>query len=381
MFDRPGGPRPVELTPLGKVVLGHARDIIARVDATGEAVERFLAGAVGRIDIGTFQSVSNVLLPAIVQQLRREHPDVDIRLFEEEDNDAGAQAVLVRRARPRRSRSAHRGGDLESLLLLDDPFVLVAPAGELPDGPYPTVAPRTDASLVGYPPSSCQADIEDGLRACGADPTFVFRTYDNGAQMAMVRAGMGWAVMPLLGRRHARPGARRPHADAGRAAAPDLPRVAQGPHAVAGRRPAWSTSPARSPTTSASSRLRPDVRFVVYGPGAVGGVVGGRMFQHGHDVVLVARGAHREAIAERGLTVEWPEGSVTLPVPVVGSPVRADVRARRRRDRRRQEPGHRRRRSRPWPACAPPDTPIVCLQNGVANEVAVPAPVRRPCTA
>jgi len=26
----------------------------------------------------------------------------------------------------------------------------------------------------------------------------VFRTYDNGAQMAMVRAGMGWAVMPLL---------------------------------------------------------------------------------------------------------------------------------------------------------------------------------------
>ena len=26
----------------------------------------------------------------------------------------------------------------------------------------------------------------------------MFRTYDNGAQMAMVRAGMGWAVMPLL---------------------------------------------------------------------------------------------------------------------------------------------------------------------------------------
>ena len=54
------------------------------------------------------------------------------------------------------------------------------------------------ASLVGYPPSSCQHDIEDGLRACGVDPTFVFRTYDNGAQLAMVRAGMGWAVMPLL---------------------------------------------------------------------------------------------------------------------------------------------------------------------------------------
>ena len=54
------------------------------------------------------------------------------------------------------------------------------------------------ASLVGYPPSVCQEDIENGLRACGADPTFVFRTLDNGAQVAMVKAGMGWAVMPLM---------------------------------------------------------------------------------------------------------------------------------------------------------------------------------------
>jgi DNA-binding transcriptional LysR family regulator len=196
LFDRPGGPRPVELTPLGKVVLGHARDIIARVDATGDAVERFFAGAVGRLDIGTFQSVSNVLLPAMVRQLRSEHPGVDIRLFEEEDNDAGAQAVLAGEL-DLAFTIGHRGGNLESMLLLDDPFVLVAPRGELPDGPFAT-AQLDQVPLVGYPPSSCQADVEDGLRALGVAPTFVFRTYDNGAQMAMVRAGMGWAVMPLL---------------------------------------------------------------------------------------------------------------------------------------------------------------------------------------
>jgi len=196
LFDRPGGPRPVELTPLGKVVLGHARDIIARVDATGDAIERFVAGEVGRIDIGTFQSVSNVLLPAIVRRLRSEHPKLDIRLFEYEDNDAGADGVRAG-ALDLTFAVGHRVGDLESLLLLEDPFVLVAPAGELPPGPYPT-AQLDNASLVGYPPSGCQQEVEDGLRACGANPTFVFRTYDNGAQLAMVRAGMGWAVMPLL---------------------------------------------------------------------------------------------------------------------------------------------------------------------------------------
>lgn len=196
LFDRPGGPRPVELTPLGKVVLGHAREIIARVDATGDAVDRFLSGAAGRIDIGTFQSVSNVLLPAIVQRLRGEYPDLDIRLFEHEDVDAGSTAVLAGDL-DLTFAIGHRTGDLESLLLLEDPFVLVAPAGELPDGPYPTVE-LNGTPLVGYPPSSCQQDVEDGLHACGVTPTFVFRTYDNGAQLAMVRAGMGWAVMPLL---------------------------------------------------------------------------------------------------------------------------------------------------------------------------------------
>jgi 2-dehydropantoate 2-reductase len=108
-------------------------------------------------------------------------------------------------------------------------------------------------------------------------------------------------------------------------------------------------------------------RYVVVGPGAVGGVVGGRMVQHGHQVVLVARGAHREAIAERGLTVEWPEASVTLPVPVVASPAELDITpddivlvAVKSQD----TPGV----VEALATAAPPETPIVCLQNGVTNE-------------
>jgi 2-dehydropantoate 2-reductase len=111
------------------------------------------------------------------------------------------------------------------------------------------------------------------------------------------------------------------------------------------------------------------VRFVLIGPGAVGGVVGGRMFQHGHDVVLVARGAHREAIAERGLTVEWPEGSVTLPVPIVASPAELTygpddvvIVAVKSQDTAGVVEA--------LAPVAPSNTPIVCLQNGVANEVA-----------
>jgi 2-dehydropantoate 2-reductase len=111
------------------------------------------------------------------------------------------------------------------------------------------------------------------------------------------------------------------------------------------------------------------MRFVVYGAGAVGGVVGGRMFQHGHDVVLVARGEHRRAIAADGLTVEWPEGSATLPVPVVGRPSELSFGERdvvlvavKSQDTEGVLDA--------LAGVAPPSTPIVCLQNGVANEVA-----------
>lgn len=67
------------------------------------------------------------------------------------------------------------------------------------------------------------------------------------------------------------------------------------------------------------------MRYVVIGAGAIGGVVGGRLFQHGHDVVLVARGAHHDAIRERGLTIQCPTGEVTLAVPVVDRVDRLDL--------------------------------------------------------
>jgi 2-dehydropantoate 2-reductase len=45
------------------------------------------------------------------------------------------------------------------------------------------------------------------------------------------------------------------------------------------------------------------MRYLVYGAGTIGGLLGGLLAQAGHDVTLVARGAHRRAMAERGLII------------------------------------------------------------------------------
>ena len=54
------------------------------------------------------------------------------------------------------------------------------------------------------------------------------------------------------------------------------------------------------------------MRYIIIGAGAVGGTIGGCLFQGGHDVVLVARGAHLDALRSRGLTLATPLGTDTL---------------------------------------------------------------------
>ncbi|MFD9910623.1 ketopantoate reductase family protein [Streptomyces sp. NPDC059063] len=62
------------------------------------------------------------------------------------------------------------------------------------------------------------------------------------------------------------------------------------------------------------------MRYLIIGAGAVGGSIGGRLAEAGHDVVLVARGAHHAALRERGLTLTTPDGTRTHRVPVVQGP-------------------------------------------------------------
>ena len=62
------------------------------------------------------------------------------------------------------------------------------------------------------------------------------------------------------------------------------------------------------------------MRYIIIGAGAVGGTIGGCLFQGGHDVVLVARGAHLDALRSQGLTLATPLGTDTLDIRTVGGP-------------------------------------------------------------
>ena len=103
------------------------------------------------------------------------------------------------------------------------------------------------------------------------------------------------------------------------------------------------------------------MRYIVIGAGAVGGTIGARLFQGGHEVVLVARGAHYEALKNGGLRFFTPDSAETLDVPVADGPVptRDDdvlIVATKSQDTISALD--------PWPR----HLPMVCAQNGVDNE-------------
>jgi DNA-binding transcriptional LysR family regulator len=198
VFDRPGGPRPVELTPVGRVVLAHAESILHQLTLAEDEVGQLRSGDGGRLVVGTFQSVTVKVVPSVIRVLKAERPELDIRLFE-----ADELAVLVDRLLDGQLDLAFMvdvGPDerLERTHLLDDPYVLISPRAAPTARSTVTVGSLADAPLIGEYDSACQAGIDRGLRAAGVEPTYVFRSNDNSAVQAMVRVGMGQAVLPAL---------------------------------------------------------------------------------------------------------------------------------------------------------------------------------------
>lgn len=116
--------------------------------------------------------------------------------------------------------------------------------------------------------------------------------------------------------------------------------------------------------------MRPIIKTLVIGAGAIGCLVGGRLASAGHEVILLGRPSLKQAVERAGLRLTWPDGhSQTLAPQVIESLTEAPL---------------------GWPsldlvlvtvksfdtvtAIAPlagridPQTQVLCLANGLGNE-------------
>ena len=116
------------------------------------------------------------------------------------------------------------------------------------------------------------------------------------------------------------------------------------------------------------------VRYIIIGAGAVGGTIGGCLALAGHEVVLTARGAHLDALRRHGLRLSTPSGTDTVAAPALGGPAEIDLRpgdvlvvATKSQD---SVAVLTEWAGRPVAGggTAGHDLPVICAQNGVANE-------------
>jgi DNA-binding transcriptional LysR family regulator len=197
LFHRPGGPRPVEPTEAGLLLLGHAEAIVARLDAARADMAALAEGAAGTLRVGIYQSVGARLLPALVRRFRAQWPRVGVRVREE----SAAEDLL---------RLLEHGeldltfadlplpeGPFEWAELLQDPYVLLVSAhSELAS--LESAPPLREVAKLPLIGRRTTGDPERFLAGLVPELNVVFRTDDNGTLAALVGEGLGAAIEPRL---------------------------------------------------------------------------------------------------------------------------------------------------------------------------------------
>jgi DNA-binding transcriptional LysR family regulator len=193
LFDRTRGTKPVALTREGRLLYGHATTILARVRAAEADLSR--DSEAKTLIVGTFQAITSRIVPLVLRCIDAE---VDVRLVEQatevgllEQLTTGAVDVVF-------TELPLPDGPFDHVVLFEDPYVVVAPADS--DVARSSIAlslrDLSQLPLIGH--SGERPRLEKHLDARDLQPAFVARSDYNTTIQALVREGIGYAVVPRL---------------------------------------------------------------------------------------------------------------------------------------------------------------------------------------
>jgi molybdate transport repressor ModE-like protein len=198
LVKRIRGSRKVTLTLEGERLLEHARAINARLSAARADIEQLEQNGPESLRIGTFQSVSQTLLPDVVRGLTADGTSLTLR----EDIEVEHYAEMLRSGELDVAfvLLPVDDGEVEAIELLRDPWVLVVRT----DHPLvwkqrpATADDLSNLPLITFEQLPAQRLIEGSLRAAGAHVRVVTRMGDSASVLSIVSAGLGCGLVPRL---------------------------------------------------------------------------------------------------------------------------------------------------------------------------------------
>ncbi|CAM5242430.1 LysR family transcriptional regulator [Streptomyces aurantiogriseus] len=198
--------RGVRLTDAGRLLADHAARILSQVELAQSDLEAQRGQVVGELRLSAFPTAARGLFPAALAELRKAHPGLRVRSCELEPENGIASVVR---------------GDLDLAVVLDwynKPM-------PLPDGlvKAPILDDPADVAMPADHPLAGRDEVDLGefaedewitwgqgefchewlmftLRSRGIEPIVGHRAAETHTQLALVAAGLGVCVAPLLGR-------------------------------------------------------------------------------------------------------------------------------------------------------------------------------------
>jgi DNA-binding transcriptional LysR family regulator len=200
LLERPGGPRAVFLTDVGRLLLRHAEAMIARLRAAQADVAALLEGGAGALRVGTFQSAGARLLPDLLRRFRDGWPRVTVQLTESASDTELLAAVERGELDLSFVMPPLPDGPFETLELLRDPWVILVPSDSAlaERGEPVSLRELAELPLIGARLCRSREQVHAHFRARGLEPHYVFHSDENNTVHGLVAAGAGIALMPRL---------------------------------------------------------------------------------------------------------------------------------------------------------------------------------------
>jgi DNA-binding transcriptional LysR family regulator len=177
--------RGTTLTVAGRAIIGDARRALALIDGLGG--QALAASPRGRVTIGGFRSATEQLLPAVMADVRRRHPDIALRVRAIAEIDGAVSRAVGEGSVDIGIGSLPVPGELVVTALFDDPYVRAEPARD-PVSELPFILWNED----------CSRRAMTWLARDGVPPPPALELDDDRAVLAHIAQGLGYSLMPAL---------------------------------------------------------------------------------------------------------------------------------------------------------------------------------------
>lgn len=193
--------RRLVLTEAARVLVAHTERVLADLEAAEAGVAELSSTVQGMLRIAAFPTAARALVPTAIARCRAEHPDLRMRLTEQEQAidplKAGDVDIALVYAYNLLPRLREPGVEIETLL--EEPLLAALPADmRLPDGPIalgelaerPWIAAQRDDDL--------RVMLERACGLAGFAPELDYTSSDYTVIFALVEAGLGVSLVPRL---------------------------------------------------------------------------------------------------------------------------------------------------------------------------------------